>query len=178
MAANLLSIWIPIAVAVIALVYSVRSDRRSHRHNRLSVKPILNVRNHTQNQPSEFTATLVNNGTGPAIITDALFFLDGKPVEQPSSQEEWIKLFRSMGIDIARIRAAGRSIGVEYALRAGVEETLIRLHDFKGEDLDHLHIQTKKALHRLTFQYRYASIYGGDDDGSQDTWETEVTSLH
>ena len=74
MAANLLSIWIPIIVAVIALVYSIRSDRRGHRHNRLSVKPILNVCNHIQNQPSEFTATLVNNGTGPAIITDVVFF--------------------------------------------------------------------------------------------------------
>ena len=83
-----------------------------------------------------------------------------------------------MGIDVARIRAAGRSFDVEYALRAGVEETVIRLHDFKGKDLDHLHIQTKKALRRLTFQYGYASIYGGDDAGSQDTWETEVTSLH
>lgn len=173
-APNLLPIWIPIVVAVIALVYSIRSDRRNHRHNRLSVRPILNFQAQNKTQPSILQFELVNNGTGPAIITDIRLCLDGKLIKQPSSKEEWDRLFHTMGVEVGRMRRRTQSFGLPKVLPHGKSACLLKFYDFQGPDLEQLHRNTENALRKLTFQFSYTSIYGADDNDSEEKWETAV----
>ncbi len=85
--------WATAIVAVCALIVSFWQLTQNHKHNKLSVKPLLNVDYHVDDVVDDddkktktrkkITFVLKNVGVGPAIITDFLLLYDGKKVTEP-----------------------------------------------------------------------------------------------
>lgn len=165
--------YVPIMIALIALATSVITARQNRLHNKLSVRPILNITfDISSASPHKLQASLDNNGTGPAIITEVHMRLDGETVDQPASASAWTELYRRAGLDTARIAHGGRSMGAESVVKAGASVVLVNLYEFIGADLDQLHLSAMQALGRLEFEYCYTSIYGGND-----RWETGLVTF-
>lgn len=78
-----LTFTLEMAVALAALACSLYTLHRTNRHNRLSLMPHLQWENRKArgNDGIRFSCYLNNTGTGPAIISDRFFLLDGKRFE-------------------------------------------------------------------------------------------------
>ena len=64
-------------IAVVSLAVSVYEARASRRHNRISVRPFLELRvGLSQGRPAGLQ--LINAGLGPAVITRTVLTLDGQ----------------------------------------------------------------------------------------------------
>ena len=151
---------LPIIIAVCALVLSVIVAWQNWQHNKLSVKPILNLNLDASTAPLDIKSVLTNNGTGPAIITEVRYFVDGKRVNEPDSPNEWRKLLVSIGVDLARLRGSGQTLGPRKVVKESAELVLVFLGPFEGDDAFALHQSSVKALQNLGIEVDYESIYG------------------
>ncbi len=83
---------IAIVVSVIAVLFSIKYNRKSlkmaHKHNMLSVRPIINTTIALQKKP---TFILENNGIGPAFIKKISFTYKDKTAENISTLLDLIK---------------------------------------------------------------------------------------
>src|SRR5580704_10007812 len=66
-------------IAVLSLVVSVYEARATRRHNRISVRPFLELRVGLS-QGDTAGLQLINAGLGPAAITRTMLTLDGEPL--------------------------------------------------------------------------------------------------
>ncbi len=66
-------------VAIIALFYAVFQGWKSHKHNKLSVRPLLKFypRQSDDGQNGHYRLALVNCGIGPAVIKNVKLLFDG-----------------------------------------------------------------------------------------------------
>lgn len=66
-------------VALFALFATISQQRTAHKHNKLSVRPLLtwNVARNTSDDGASITYTLRNQGLGPAVVIDRYFLKDG-----------------------------------------------------------------------------------------------------
>ncbi len=132
----------------------------SRNHNKLSVKPLLNLHLDASTQPLDIKSVLTNNGTGPAIITEIRYFVDGKRVNEPDSPDEWRKLLGSLGVEVPRLRGSGYTLGAKKVMKEGAELVLVLLEGFRGDDALALHKSSVLALQDLGIEVDYESIYG------------------
>ena len=78
-------IWVSVAsviVAVCALSLTVCQNRQNHKHNKLSVRPLLTtLQSHDlDGNIGSVSHILKNSGVGPAIIKNFIVFYDGKKI--------------------------------------------------------------------------------------------------
>ncbi len=143
-----------VIIAISAVVVSVWQGRISQQqleltqqHNRLTVKPYLDITRFTNSSTNTYEVIMTNQGYGPAIIKKFELMHNG------TAYKNWN----------AVLRAAGENNNIRYlnnfdsgsVLSSGKEETLIRL-------------QTKSSKKGITIKIIYESIY-------QDEQELEFT---
>jgi len=72
-----LSHYTILGIALLALVVSIFQTRLQQRHNKLSVKPLLDYSLQQNFVDSTLTVNIINRGFGPAIIKEIRFEEDG-----------------------------------------------------------------------------------------------------
>jgi len=70
-----------IVIACVAVGISVWQGYVTRRHNKLSVKPILEIHTSLSKDNTPMGVSVENCGFGPAIINDFIVILDGKPTK-------------------------------------------------------------------------------------------------
>jgi len=132
-----------VATALCALVATIWQGVISRKHNRLSVKPVLTLYREEVNGK----IYVKNNGIGPALIRGFAIHLDSKPLAE-RDVPELLPFVRDAAF-----------LTHDIALAPGDTIDLIASQTY----IDGTHIPPLRAL---SFQIRYASIYG-------ETWTLE-----
>ncbi|MGW8888235.1 hypothetical protein [Streptomyces sp. NPDC055749] len=141
-------------IALGSLYVSVVQSRLSMRHNRQSVRPLLQLRRIRDGVAHQAGIKLINAGLGPAIVTRTLVYFDGEYIG------EWD--IQSFG----RVLAQAPDGVQKYALSGGAVLTsgqsvfLLRLAPFDRDQ----HAEFDDLIRRrLRFEIHYESLYGGED---------------
>ena len=134
-----LSHYAVIVIALLAFVLSILQTRIQHKHNKLSVRPILNAI--IEQSDSTMAAYINNKGVGPAIIKEASFSFDGK------TYDDIEKLLRESGL--IKIRLGGYTLNPDAVISADEDRLLVRL---KGRDI-------KGVKVNLTYESVYEEQY-------------------
>lgn len=140
-------------VALAALFISIYEVHATRRHNRLSVRPVLQLRiTLHQGDPSGLSVT--NSGLGPAVILGARVWLDGTLIGS------WDRPATTEVIKHLREQPSVSTLVDGSTLLPGTRKMLICLDSYspaKNSDFKAL-IET-----RLDFEIRYESLYGGEN---------------
>jgi len=148
-------------IALCALVFTAYQAYTTRRHNKLSVKPHLTtfVTGDRSADKFSFSAKLMNNGLGPAIIKSYQIYVDGKLSEIKSSKQAEDAL-KELLHDKKVITTSATFLGKDYAMPAKESKDLMAA-SFMLERDDEL----REIASRLKFDWviEYESIYGGKD---------------
>lgn len=138
-------------IAVLSLAVSVNEARATRRHNRISVRPFLELR---VGLPQGRTAGLQlhNAGLGPAVITRTVLTLDG----------ELLGEFGEASVNVLRCKLSVRPAAVTFRktiLAADYDQFLLSVESFDRTE----HAEFADLLrHRLGMEVHYESLYGGE----------------
>jgi hypothetical protein len=139
-------------IAVVSLVVSIAEARASRRHNRHSVRPILEFG--FERQVKGVTGIVLRNqGVGPAVITATSLYLDGQYLGH--WEEPVVNPFR----DSLTTRPHARTFYVGKVVPPGYEQFILQLpHYERDEDLWFWDLIRR----RLRIEITYDSLYGGE----------------
>jgi hypothetical protein len=139
-------------IAVLSLAVSVDEARATRRHNRITVRPFLELRVGLP-QGGKAGLQLINAGLGPAAITRTVLSLDGQSLGEYG--EESINALRS--------KLSVRPSAVTFRktlLAADYDQFLLNIEPFDRAE----HAEFADLLrHRLGLEIHYESLYGGED---------------
>jgi len=141
-------------VAFAALAISYWQGSLVRKHNRVSVAPHLSFSISLGDHPLPFGVHLINNGLGPAFITDFMVVIDGKRLHRPAHLE-WPKAWRAVGYTSPA--AAFHFFEIGDAIPAGGRFPLVTLdpgHADQGEAT-----ALRNALQRIDLVVAYESGY-------------------
>lgn len=148
-------VFISSFVAITALIVSVWQGVEMRKHNRLSVKPLLNfTRNYSDRfdlinndtiQTKQYQLIIANNGTGPAIIKSFELYYKNKIINAKKGDLVWSE-YVNLIQDNINVKQAS-SYDTEDVILHGASKSLIRC-DIIGN-----HLQNTKLI------IRYESIY-------------------
>lgn len=153
MTSEFLIVLASVAIALTALVVAIWQGYLMRRHNRLSLRPHLAFRQMISKSNPQFTLELLNNGIGPAIITNFQVLLDGSREEYFEAQG-WMAILDLAGlkgkalcgvIEADEFLAAGQSLQI---VKYESQPTPIGIRDLR------------KALRRIEVHIEYQSVYG------------------
>jgi hypothetical protein len=138
-------------IAVLSLTVSVYEARATRRHDRISVRPFLELRvGFSQGRTAGLQ--LINVGLGPAVITRAVLTLDGEPLGEFG--EESVNLLRGQLLVRPAAVTFRRTI-----LAADYDQFLLSVESFDRAG----HAEFADLLrHRLGMEICYESLYGGE----------------
>lgn len=138
-------------IAVVSLAVSVYEARATRRHNRISVRPFLELRV-SLSQGRKAGLQLINAGLGPAVITGTALTLDGQPLGE----------FGEASVNVLRSKLPVRPAAVTFRrtiLAAGYDQFLLSIDPFDRAE----HAEFADLLrHRLGLEIHYESLYGGE----------------
>lgn len=144
-----------ISIAVIALGFTFWQIKESRKHNRLSVKPHLNISYRSASDPKGPCFELTNNGTGPAIIKKFTIYIEETRFEI-NAIEDFIEAFKSLNIDSELIVL--EQLEKEDAIYAGTSSIILKLkNDLRDNESAVLEFQ--KGIMQVGFEVAYESIY-------------------
>lgn len=157
MDANTITAVCATGIAVASLAVSVTEARASRRHNRQSVRPLLQFE--FERQSDEATGIrLANHGLGPAVVTGTRATLDGELLgtwEEPAVNRLRANL---------PVRPRVMTLRDGKVVPAGFVRFLLYLPQYRDEaDVWFWHL----IRHRLTIEIRYESLYGRDEQRIQ-----------
>ncbi|MBO3744820.1 hypothetical protein J5X84_01980 [Streptosporangiaceae bacterium NEAU-GS5] len=141
------------AIAVASLTVSVIEGRASRRHNRLSVRPLLQLT--TRFHPGDSAGLLLtNSGLGPAIIVKTALWLDGKHVGE----------YNQANVDKVRDPLAFRPSAVTFGgrpfLATDYSRFLLLVEPYDPDE----HAEFADLLiRRLRVEIHYESLYGREN---------------
>ena len=138
-------------IAVVSLAVSVYEARATRRHNRISVRPFLELRVGLS-QGRMAGLQLINAGLGPAAITRTVLTLDGEPLGE----------FSEASVNVLRGKLSVRPAAVTFRrtiLAADYDQFLLSVDPFDRTE----HAEFADLLrHRLGMEIHYESLYGGE----------------
>ncbi|MFJ2954429.1 hypothetical protein [Streptomyces sp. NPDC087270] len=141
------------AIACASFVVSVQQGRVGREHNRRSVQPVLET--WCQRRSGQTTGFgLKNVGLGPAFVTGSRVWLDAAHLGHWGRQT--LQLLR------AELTAPVRSVEMNHSpwvLPAGGSHFLLYVEDY--DDTRHADLWSM-IKNRLTAEFTYESIYGGE----------------
>lgn len=151
-------------LALLALVVTVWEGIVMRRHNRLSVRPMLDFKLLLAAYSPDFGLTLLNKGVGPAIITKFDLFVDGQPIAKDGTGG-WISALCAIGQQKKKWRYGWWEVG--QLMEAG--EKLEVLGRFGREPRNDQQLEDERnslrlALGRINILIEYTSVYGADDE--------------
>lgn len=138
-------------IAVFSLGVSVYEARATRRHNRISVRPFLELR---AGFPPGGRAglQLINAGLGPAAITRTVLTLDGEPLGEYGEES----------VNVLRGKLSVRPAPVTFRrtiLAADYDQFLLSVEPFDRTE----HAEFADLLrHRLGLEIHYESLYDGE----------------
>ena len=141
-----------IVIAGASLVVSVYEARATRKHNRYSVRPILEL---DRSFKVGETAGLIlsNRGLGPAEVTNSSLWFDGKPLGEFS--ESNVNKVR----DVLSLRPSAVTLGGHPFLDTDYKRFLLSV---KSYDPDKHREFYELIRNRLRVEIQYDSIYGGE----------------
>jgi len=142
-------------IAVCALIVSIWQGSATRRHNKLSVKPYINIRVSISKHADFMGIQIENNGIGPAVIRKCIVFVDGKPT-QIDSFGSWEKVGKAAGIFDKKI--SFRTFPEGTVLKEGQALDLISYPKQNWTDKGRTIVE--KALSRIRVKIEYDSLYG------------------
>ena len=145
------------AVALIALLVAIWQGTETRQHNRMSVMP--RIRFDLVRQGAKVQFSMVNTGTGPAVIEKFVLCRDAKPLISPNTNEfgEYFKGLDIPGTYFLWLPHSGD------ALTAGERPDIIQITLKKDDGTQDDDVQwniLKPQLQRFTVFCEYSSIYG------------------
>ena len=144
-----------IVVAIASIVVTVWQGIEMRKHNRLSVRPRLEITYEVNKKG--FGYVLKNNGLGPAVVTSKKFFVDGKEVQEDgfSGYDVFIE---KLGLKNRQVVYTGIFPG--KTITAGAKLDIIRFFWKEGETVDSL-LQTllPQVYNRISLEIGYKSMY-------------------
>jgi hypothetical protein len=154
-----------IVIACVAVCISIWQGWVTRQHNKLSVKPILEIFTSTTKDGTSMGVRVENHGTGPAIIKDFFVYFKGKPTKV-DNREKADNIYRAANLYTSKINLwhphkSGAVIkqGGTVNLISYVEKNLTIQDVEKFEEkLSHLH-----------FKFIYESIYKEKFEVSNET---------
>jgi hypothetical protein len=138
-------------IAVVSLAVSVCEARATRRHNRISVRPFLELRIGLP-QGRKAGLQLINAGLGPAVITRTILTLGGESLGE----------FSEASVNLLRSKLAVRPAAVTFRktiLATDYDQFLLNIESFDRTE----HAEFANLLrHRLGLEIYYDSLYGGE----------------
>lgn len=139
-------------IAVLSFAVAVYQAWATRRHDRISVRPYLELRVPLQ-QGRTAGLKLINTGLGPATITRAFLTLDGESLGE----------FGETSVNMLRSKLSVRPHAVTFRktiLATDYDEFLLSVDDFDRTK----HAEFADLIrHRLGMEIHYESLYGGED---------------
>jgi hypothetical protein len=139
-------------IAVLSLAVSVDEARATRRHNRITVRPFLELRVGLP-QGGKAGLQLINAGLGPAAITRTVLSLDGQSLGEYGEES----------VNVLRSKLSVRPSSVTFRktlLAADYDQFLLNIEPFDRAE----HAEFADLLrHRLGLEIHYESLYGGED---------------
>ncbi|HEY6278376.1 MAG TPA: hypothetical protein VIX86_18825 [Streptosporangiaceae bacterium] len=141
-----------VVIAGASLVVSVYEARAMRKHNRYSVRPLLEL---SMSFKAGDTAGLIlgNYGLGPAAVTTSSLSFDGKLLGE----------FNESGVNEVRavlsVRPSAVTLGGHPFLDTGYKRFLLSVQPY---DPDQHREFYELIRHRLRVEIQYDSIYGGE----------------
>ena len=139
-------------IAVLSLAVSVSEARATRRHDRISVRPFLELQV-TLPQGGTAGLRLINAGLGPAAITRTVLTLDGEPLGE----------YGEDSVNVLRGKLSVRPAAVTFRkpiLAADYDQFLLSVEPFDRTE----HAEFADLLRRrLGLELHYESLYGGED---------------
>jgi hypothetical protein len=139
-------------IAVLSLAVSVDEARATRRHNRITVRPFLELRVGLP-QGGKAGLELINAGLGPAAITRTVLSLDGQSLGEYGEES----------VNVLRSKLSVRPSAVTFRktlLAADYDQFLLNIEPFDRAE----HAEFADLLrHRLGLEIHYESLYGGED---------------
>ncbi|MEJ2192146.1 MAG: hypothetical protein P8Y39_07305 [Nitrospirota bacterium] len=142
-------------IALCALVFSIWQGKQTQKHNKLSFLPHLTTWTQSDPEKGLYTAELMNNGTGPAVIESYSIMVDGKRMPGDRDQiENALKIILPQPL-YPSYTARHSYLGKDASLSPKERFTIvsIQFHDpFQKEFVE-------KALDRADLEISYKSFY-------------------
>jgi hypothetical protein len=155
--------WVPIVVSLCAISLTIFQAAATRRHMKLGVQPRVGWLVQIDGQ-GEITYSLINNGFGPAILTELNLKLDGEVVG-PDGPATCAEVDRRLGREGDAWDTGCFDMESDYVIRAG--DTVVIYASRRAEGAPGLGrpLAAEEYL-RLTPEGRYCSFY-------EDCWPLE-----
>jgi hypothetical protein len=148
-------------IALAAAAFMAYQAKLTREHNRLSVRPHLQIHTNTERKYGEpvhnvaYTVELRNNGLGPAIITGWKVFLDGAEKALPNAKavDDLIK-----ELVPNYLRLTTRYFGKNEVLRANASQVILALRLPVLDAAERRQLEAQLA--KLALVVEYTSMYG------------------
>lgn len=144
-----------IIVSIASIFIATWQGVETRRHNRLSVRPKLDLSFDVGK--NNFGYSILNQGLGPAIITERKIFFDGKEFNPPMKYFGWATALQDT-LQLMNMKlAVAFPLSKGVTIRAGEPWIIIQFSEQDNKDLT---IDPKMIYRRLAFKINYESIYG------------------
>ena len=140
-----------IVIAIASIVVTVWQGMETRRHNRLSVRPKLEII--FESGHDSFGYVLMNNGLGPATITGIELFIDGKQMQE-TGFSGYDELFEKLGMKNRKITHTGIYPG--KTIKTNERQNIFKFYLTEKDDLDTL---LPKIYSRIKIEIKYQSMY-------------------
>jgi hypothetical protein len=158
-----------------AVIVSIRQHRATKVHNRISVRPYINMVHEKTSEHSKLENSwigvikviVINNGTGPALVESFDLYVDQKKVETTEKEKWGTAMTMLLGLTSDKEPPKFMGYGLfeltkGYCIPAGASITLFTLRHSM-----HMKEEIHTALERSRAVLVYKSFYG--DDWTYDT---------
>jgi len=140
-----------IIIAVASLSVSVMEARAARRHNRQSVRPILQINRVKQHSDMRVGLRLRNVGFGPAIILNTKVTLDGTVIGA------WDRDSLDLMVNSKGLHPKFSTLYKDEVIPSGHDGFLIHIDNFNEKSQGWF---WELIAHRLSIEIAYESIYG------------------
>ncbi|HGY56613.1 MAG TPA: hypothetical protein ENK44_12965 [Caldithrix abyssi] len=140
-----------IVIAIVSISVAVWEGLETRKHNRLSVRPKLEI--YYSTNKSKFGYVVVNNGLGPAVITGKKIFIDGKEITYTgfSGYDDFLEK-----LGLADRYAAHGVITPGFTIKAGKSENIILFDLYESDEAETL---LPEIYRRVAIEIEYKSMY-------------------
>jgi len=143
-----------IIVSIASIFIATWQGMETRRHNRLSVRPKLDFSFNVSR--NSFGYSILNQGLGPAIITERKIFLDGKEFIPQTKYFGWPAALQDT-LQLMNMNLDSSPLSKGVTIRAGQPRIIIEFYEQDNKDLT---IDPRVIYRRLAFKINYESMYG------------------
>jgi hypothetical protein len=140
-----------IIIALASIFIAVWEGIEIRNHNRLSVRPKIEIFFSPNSDQTEMSWVLINNGIGPGIITSSKIFIDDNEfhINNGSIFNELIEKLEIENASISKIS----SLNPGLSIKSGINKTIVGIQLETPKNFWEIH-------NRIKFEIDYESMYG------------------